>query len=108
MKTLKEKIKVMQALEDGKTIQAHYLQDGLWFDCEVEPAWNWGELDYRIASKPPPPELKELWLNIYPPSWGEATITQHATFRKAEEEVAAGAYGKPLAGPLFIPLFGGD
>lgn len=43
--TTKEMIEVMQAYEDGKTLQTFTC--GTWVDVEC-PAWNWYEYDYRI------------------------------------------------------------
>lgn len=43
--TTKEKIAVMQAYEDGKTIQ--FYSYGEWEDIDV-PAWNWASVDYRV------------------------------------------------------------
>lgn len=48
MKTTKEKIKVMQAYEDGKAIQARSGSAIEWFDIKA-PSWIWGVYDYRIA-----------------------------------------------------------
>ena len=43
----KEKIEVMQAYEEGKTIQVYDLERHEWMDCH-SPAWNWLGFDYRI------------------------------------------------------------
>lgn len=48
-KTTKEKIAVMQAYEDGKTIQQDY--HGEWVDIDV-PEWNWATSDYRVMPEP--------------------------------------------------------
>lgn len=55
MKTLKEKIEVMQAYLDGKTIQGSV--DGNWTDWKSknDPQFNWGSFDYRIK-----PENKQV------------------------------------------------
>lgn len=60
MKTLKEKIEVMQAALDGKEIQI-LICDG-WddWDNDTLPAFNWGANDYRIK-----PEPMEFWVNVY-------------------------------------------
>lgn len=56
MKTLKEKIEVMQAALDGKTIQ--FSNGPLWIDCEPEHLiWQWPDYDYRIK-----PEPLEFWV----------------------------------------------
>lgn len=56
MKTLKEKIAVMQAALEGKAIQCR-LDSGTdlpWrtSDCVPDLSWNWDVFDYRIAPKP--------------------------------------------------------
>lgn len=49
--TTKEKIEVMKAYEDGKTIQAYDLEQNKWVNCH-NPTWNWDTLDYRIKPEP--------------------------------------------------------
>ena len=51
MKTVKEKIEVMTAYEEGRKIEARYMQDGDWFNCP-EPRWNWDVYDYRVKEEP--------------------------------------------------------
>jgi len=65
-KTTEEKIAVMQAFVDGKTIQAmdHGYAD--WDDCP-RPVWDWFMTDYRIK---PEPE----WI----PQWGEAVWVRYS------------------------------
>ena len=55
MKTLKERVEVMQAYLDGKTIQDNI--DGNWTDWESgnDPQFNWSSYDYRIK-----PENKQV------------------------------------------------
>ena len=62
MKTLQEKIAVMQAALEGKQIEVRPLRDTIigWMD-QPNPEFNWGVYDYRV--KPPP--AKELWVNEY-------------------------------------------
>ena len=47
------RIAVMQASEDGHTIEVRHRDNPMaeWFRSDA-PVWNWGECDYRIA--PPP------------------------------------------------------
>jgi hypothetical protein len=52
MKTLAEKIAVMQAAERGEMIQIW--DGGDWVDCP-DPTWDWRRCDYRI--KPTPKRL---------------------------------------------------
>ena len=47
MKTIKEKIAVMQAFADGKEIELRLLTDSEYYDCK-NPGWNWGNYDYRV------------------------------------------------------------
>jgi len=51
MKTLKEKVEVMQAYLEGKPIQDNI--DGEWTDwiSAIEPSFQWGVYDYRIKPK---------------------------------------------------------
>lgn len=48
MKTLKEKIEIMQAYERGEQIERYY--DNEWVLCK-NPIWNWEYIDYRIKPK---------------------------------------------------------
>lgn len=60
MKTLKEKIEVMQAALYGKEVQ-FFNSSGEWQDLEdEEPLWDWDQFDYRI--KPTP---LEFWVNVH-------------------------------------------
>ena len=47
MKTLEEKIAVMQACLEGKTIQTQYQGGITWKDVDV-PVFAWDVMDYRI------------------------------------------------------------
>ncbi|HEB9330582.1 TPA: hypothetical protein RZK34_001719 [Campylobacter jejuni] len=47
MKTLKEKIEVMEAFERGEKIQYMIKGRGIWSDVDV-PDWNWVDCNYRI------------------------------------------------------------
>lgn len=58
--TLKEKIAVMQAADDGKKIQVSLKGEANWFGIDA-PAWNWDRFDYRVK-----PKTLELWVNVYP------------------------------------------
>ena len=44
----KEKIEVMQAWLDGKTIEIAHPRDDIWHEVAGEPNWNWGYNNYRI------------------------------------------------------------
>lgn len=63
--TTKEKIAVMQAYEDGKTIQfRHRTSDpaAKWHDIlrPIIPDWAWPRTDYRVK-----PEPKVIYVNFY-------------------------------------------
>lgn len=59
MKTLAEKIAIMQAYLDGKSIEFSF--DGESYrPVLVEPDFDWRLLDYRVK-----PEIREGWVNIY-------------------------------------------
>ena len=49
MKTIREKIEIMQAYERGELIENY--NHGEWTLCE-NPMWNWGYADYRVKPKP--------------------------------------------------------
>lgn len=53
MKTLKEKIAVMQAADDGKPIEIKTQEVGAWVPWEdaFPPTFNWEHNDYRVAAK---------------------------------------------------------
>ena len=53
MKTLEEKIKIMQAALDGKQIEITNGQDP--WEKIISPDWNWTNFDYRIK-----PENKQV------------------------------------------------
>ena len=60
MKTLKEKIAVMQAALDGKEIECVNRPSYEWFAI-TDPDWQWRVCDYRIKQEP-----MEFWVNICP------------------------------------------
>lgn len=55
--TIAEKIAVMQAFEDGKTIEARSRREteALWKRLNF-PAWDWIGYDYRVAVTKPEPK----------------------------------------------------
>ena len=82
MKTTEEKISVMQAYADGKTLQIKSKDTGEWKDYFIadEPLWDWHHIDYRI--KPEPPKKK-----IVPYESAEeflAAQKEHGPYIKAE------------------------
>lgn len=48
MKTIQEKIAIMQAFAEGKTIQCKYIDN--WVDIP-HPRWNWDYFDYRVKER---------------------------------------------------------
>lgn len=65
MKTLAQKIEIMQAAQRGETIEMQYLnRTGGWLEPSDQDkiAWNWDSFDYRVKPKAP----REFWINIYP------------------------------------------
>lgn len=54
--TTQEKIAVMQAHVDGKTIQVYSYSNGGWSES-YDPRWNWTDFTYRIA-----PELIKIYI----------------------------------------------
>lgn len=68
MKTLPEKIAVMQAATEGKQIQARSSAAGAphlpppWKDVDTQYIiWNWRDADYRVK----PPEPRVFYVNEY-------------------------------------------
>jgi hypothetical protein len=54
MKTLSEKIAVMQAAEREEHIEFYSTELGCWLPAP-DPFWDWSEFDYRVAEKPTAP-----------------------------------------------------
>lgn len=77
MKTLKEKIEVMQAAEDGAKIESSWVGEFREVDLK-NLLWNWEEADYRIKPKP-----IEFWVNVYESGPG---LLHFSTEEKAEAE----------------------
>ena len=80
MKSLKEKIEVMQAALDGKTIQFRdlwsqgALNEGPWsHGCPANGgpfanmSWDWNEYDYRVEPQPPAKKTVAMQPEDYPP-----------------------------------------
>lgn len=52
MKTIQEKIAVMQAFADGKKIETKSFERNYWADTII-PVWNWHCFDYRVKPSEP-------------------------------------------------------
>jgi hypothetical protein len=48
-RTLQEKLEIMQAKLDGKTIEIHNAYG--WNETQ-SPVWNWADFDYRVKQEP--------------------------------------------------------
>jgi len=59
--TLREKIEVMQAFEQGEEIEISYVKQDMWTDIS-NPGWSWGTYDYRVKPKPKQTITIEKWL----------------------------------------------
>ena len=59
MKTLKEKIEVMQAALDGEEVEYQGLGRSQWYKKDSYN-FQWGDFDYRIKQK-----QMEFWVNIF-------------------------------------------
>jgi len=59
MSSAAEKIKVMQAFEDGAEIEVSHKGVRDW-NANINPAWNWDIYIYRVAEKPP----RDIWVNM--------------------------------------------
>lgn len=58
MTTLQEKIAVMQAFADGKTVEGRYANGSNEWGESINPVWDWSLYEYRV--KP-----REWWINTY-------------------------------------------
>lgn len=82
MKTTAEKIAVMQAYEDGKTVLTKQYSMIKWSPMsgyKDEPYWNWQVNDYKVK-----PEPKEIWVTTYPdtkPDMDKSFI--HCSYKEA-------------------------
>jgi len=120
MKTLPEKIAVMQAAERGEKVQ--FLSHcGAWIDCDY-PEWDWKTHDYRVADKPAPvivaPDGFELvdanskeipqigWMFIYPnnvmSTWTEINSPHDKSCVHYWNNVKA-RFAKPITNPPPVP-----
>ena len=53
MKTLEEKIAVMQACKEGAEIECRFIDDiDGWYDLFGSPGFNWVQHDYRVKEVP--------------------------------------------------------
>ena len=66
MKTLKEKIEVMQAALDGKPIEFWSETKCQWMKTNP-PAFQWADVDYRVQPQPPEKKLVAMQPEDYPP-----------------------------------------
>lgn len=64
MNDIDRMIAVLQAFNEGKTIQLRHRNDDAadWVDVGVSTEWDWCTFDYRIK----PEEPRRFWLNLYP------------------------------------------
>ena len=60
MSTTAQKIEIMQAFADGKTIEYKCKGHDRWGEART-PQWNWSANDFRIKPEPP----REFWVNVY-------------------------------------------
>ena len=67
--TADEMIAVLEAWNDGKTIQFRPSSVAAWVDCNLQPVWNFDLTQYRVK-----PEPREFWIcgdtNVYKYSTG--------------------------------------
>lgn len=82
MKTLLEKIAVMQAAADGKVIQTDFQRAGTWVD-NPSPTWDWGVCDYRVK----PREPKVIYVNEYAHFASAAHLYKDHAIRAANSTV---------------------
>jgi hypothetical protein len=81
MKTLAEKIAVMQAALEGKKIELRSHRGTKWitYDSTVEPEFNWHIIDYRIKEVPlTKPSIN--WEHVHPDFKWMATDEDNHTY----------------------------
>lgn len=80
MTTTKEKIKVMQAYEDGRAIE---VSSGCGWHEKQNPSWNWEYCDYRIKPEKVEPEYRPYentdemiadWKERFKKNWSETSM----------------------------------
>lgn len=84
MKTLADKIAVMQAFESGKKVRCrgrHETDPNSWVPCPT-PTWDWYHHDYEVV-----PEPVEFWSSVYVNRDGKE-VAENSRFsnREAAEE----------------------
>lgn len=57
MTTEEEKMKVMKAFIEGKTIQCKRVNYNDWYDCN--PDWDWSTFEYRVKPEAPKKVLRD-------------------------------------------------
>lgn len=62
--TTEEKIAVMQACLDNKTIEIKSKTEKEWNTCDFEPLWDWLKYEYRIKSEYIPFDFSDAELLI--------------------------------------------
>jgi len=80
MKTLAEKIKVMQAALDGKEIEILSCSDN-WVQSNAQ-TWDWCNNDYRIKQEP-----VEFWVNVHDSGYLEVLPNTLATIKAANVHI---------------------
>ena len=99
--TTEDKIAVMQAHLDGKTIECKPHNETKWVTAHFEPYWNWEYMEYRIKpeGKPEPkPLLYEWWCKVQ-------DIVHISTVLRTEEEahIQFASYKYGVTGRYFDP-----
>lgn len=74
-----DKIIIMQAFVDGKTIQRD-LPNGAWVDMNDSPVWNWRDVNYRIK-----PEPKIIYVNDVAGGLGSFSSRSYLAFNTYQE-----------------------
>lgn len=56
-------VEVIQAHQEGKTLEARDIGTSAWTRCRQPPSWDFRDYEYRI--KPEPPKPREFWIWLY-------------------------------------------
>ena len=83
---LSDKIKVMQAYADGKSVEVRNKAGQKW-SLETNPVWNWYECEYRIRKEDETPRMREPLENNKGLSFGLNSIMPETSPNKIFDDM---------------------
>lgn len=84
--SLQDKIKVMQAYQDGKSVEVRNKAGQQW-SLETKPVWNWWECEYRIRKEDETPRMREPLENNKGLSFGLNSIMPETSPNKIFDDM---------------------